>query len=661
MAETELQIVARLRDRMSPAIRRLQQGFARLTRGVGGIIRRLTSFRTALIGALGGGALVAGTKNIAEQGRELDLWSRKLGTSAEELSALSAAAELAGFDFDILREGLKTLQERMDDASRGNATYQEQFARLGVDVLDTEGNLQNVVEILPKISAGFQRVAERGGAQELVLITEDLIGGSENLLSVWLNEGPQAMQALIDRARELGFALDSTFTFRSTRFSQAFNELQQSLLATAQQLFTTLEPYLTAGVRLVAEWVREFRDMDVTLNDISDWIDRQIEWLVRNVAMFLQATLTMAAQVVAVFEKIATMVANLGAVIRRELLGAISGVASAIADLLTLGDRLGGFGLLGDALDAVGAGPNDAASELRKIAVAFRVASDASAKMIEPVDLGSQSLRELATRSGETARGMKDQALSVLDLIPGFSRYAEILREVLEEQEKLTGNGGRGSGGGSRKSGLSLFFSSFGQQINQSIDQWRNFAQAGIEAANSIANTIQSGLTTAITDAILGLESWEDAFKAFGQLVVYELVRIIVQMLIVQAIGAAIGFFGGTGGVAAVSGAAGSGAAVGSAGGGASGAVGSSAANGFAAGYNRSIESSALRELRSTGAPVSGGGSVVVEVNIPVQSTASSTEVVAAINSSRGQVGAALEEVVRTTMSGRRAVGRRFS
>lgn len=516
MADRPLEIRARLRDQMTGTLQRMRQGVRRFVSSAvtrfGQLARRLISLRGILATVLSGSVLIYWQKRIADMGVDLDTWATKLGTSAERLSALQFAVETSGFEFDALREGLKTLQERMDDASRGNVTYSEQFARLGVAVTDTDGNLRNVVDVLPEVAEGFRRVAGRGGAQDLVLITEDLIGGSENLLSVWLQQGPEAIRDALQRAAEVGAILDRAFTTAANRFARAWAEAVAVIRGTVAALFTSLEPYLTAGAEMLRQWASAIRlDPEGTiqrfLEGVRDVIADAIRIIGRGVAFVIRG--------------LASFVESLEIALKAVLI-ALQRISIAI-----LGLRL----IIAEALG------RDTTSLLLQL-------GEAASNTWGDFDAGSGRLRAFAAGTEMFTASLGSMLERLTTSMPWLDQYLARVRELQAEQPAPAG----GDSDPVQEIGqMQQYLEAFGGQLEQVRSQWANMKQAGQDAARQVGASLQTGLAGALQSIAEGTKSAGEAFADFGKLVLRSIIGMIAQFAALVALAAAFNLLTGGG------------------------------------------------------------------------------------------------------------------
>lgn len=433
-------------------------------------------------------------KSLADSGVELDTWARKIGISVEKLSALRFAVERQGFSFDQLREGLKTLQENMDDAVRGNATYAEQFARIGVSVTDTNGRLRNVVDVLPDVAAGFRRVVQSGGVQELALVTADLLGDSESLLAVWLQQGPKAIEDGLRRAVEVGAILDQTFVAAARRFVTAWSEAVSVFRGLVADMFKAVEPFLTAATDMFREWMSNLRlDPSGLVEGIRRAITEAIDWIVRALGQFVANAIRVAAFFLDTWQHVVNSVQR-GSTQMAQSLGLLK-----LAWQKTFG------------LDTTETG---------------QALTDSLFETERLVDMGGDALRAYADGAEASTQSVSRFLGTLAKSLPWLDAYLQRVRELQATPPAAADDGPNGPGGATQ---LQRFIGGFGEQLGKVREQWTNFTQQGSAAAVTFGSALQTNLAGSIESFLDGTRSAGQAFKDFGKLMIRSLIQMIAQ------------------------------------------------------------------------------------------------------------------------------------
>jgi hypothetical protein len=479
--------------------------FGTVTNGFRAIGRAIFSVQGLLAGAFAffsGRAFVNQTRTISTLVGEYEIWAEKLGITTERLDALSFAAEQNGGSFDQMREGLKNLQERLDDAARGSVEFQRQFARLGIEVLDPQtGRIRNSADVLEQMAQAFAQLREQGRSEDLVKISEDLLGGSEQLLSVMLARGPDAIRVWTDMAKEMGLV-----TAQQARLgrvvAQSFNEIDRSWRAFQVAVLEEFGDEIVATIRTAAKFLREN----------SGFIIRVATDVITGIFQI----------VAAVGQAIITVV--------RAILRAIDVVSQAIDDVIA-GIR-DAVGFVSDLFGAAGP-PAAAAPTVR------RTGQDAS----QEIDKASTAIDTLESRFNR----LRGSFFATIDRMAtawvGFREQAqqEIGRVVVTAEHDLPK---------ALEGAFDRFFAGFSEGFAAWRDQLKEMSLFGANAAREIFGTVESASATFIETLIKGTARFKDAWKAALVSILDATIQTFSQLLARNLLGGLFNglFTGGLGG-----------------------------------------------------------------------------------------------------------------
>lgn len=208
---------------------------------LGAGIATAAKFGAALVagaGAAGAGmlALVNKTANAAD---EIDKLSERTGINREELQRWKYAAGQSGADIGKLETGIKKLSDVMDEAANGNKKATEGFEKLGISMDDLKNKSQEeIFEETMKALADMEEGAERNA------LGNDLLGKSYTEMLPLLNAGSDGMQALKDRADELGIVMSEDAVKANVLYGDTMDDLKQSFGAVFMELSNNFLPVL---------------------------------------------------------------------------------------------------------------------------------------------------------------------------------------------------------------------------------------------------------------------------------------------------------------------------------------------------------------------------------------------------------------------------------
>jgi hypothetical protein len=146
---------------------------------VNGNLSTLEGQFTKLTGVVSGFAALAGVtafagivKGAVDSAAGLHDMAQQTGASVESLSAMRAAAKLAGVDMEQVAGGLGKLSKNMLAASQGSGDAAKVFSALGISVTDSSGKMKTSDAVFLEFSRSLQTVgsaSERAAAAQLVL------------------------------------------------------------------------------------------------------------------------------------------------------------------------------------------------------------------------------------------------------------------------------------------------------------------------------------------------------------------------------------------------------------------------------------------------------------------------------------------------------------
>ena len=232
MAE-DVKVKIRLVDKVTKPLKSLAGGVKKSMTGMAGAVN-------GFAGALAIGKVVSFTKEIANMQDEMIKLGRTVGLSAKQVSGWKFAIELGGGSVSTLNTGMRSLSRGMADASRGTGEAQVAFKALGISVLDSEGNLKKVDDIMLEVSDAFS-VMESGAMKNAM--AQKIFGRAGTELINTLDQGSEAIKTQIDEGQKL-----SRVTEGSAKAAEEFNDtmlrFKTSMEGLGSGLISALDPAL---------------------------------------------------------------------------------------------------------------------------------------------------------------------------------------------------------------------------------------------------------------------------------------------------------------------------------------------------------------------------------------------------------------------------------
>ena len=243
--------------------------------------------KAAVVGAGAAvGALFGMANKAAETADKWDKLSLRTEIGVENLQRWGYAASQSGADITVLETGIKKLSDAQFDAASGNEKTAASFEKLGLSMTSLATMTpEQTFEAVMNGLAGMEEGAEKNS------LGNDLLGKSYVELKPLIAEGADGMQALKDRADELGLVMSEEAVTSGVVFGDTLDDVKSSLGMVATEVGVGVMP----AVQGMADWLLE--NMPViketsagVFNAIGDsikWIQDNSNWLIPVLATLL--------------------------------------------------------------------------------------------------------------------------------------------------------------------------------------------------------------------------------------------------------------------------------------------------------------------------------------------------------------------------------------
>ena len=209
------------------------------------------------------GAAIIGTvglmmKKYGEAGDAVHKMALRTGFSTETLSELKYAAEISGTSLGSLEKGVKKMATSIGDARLGLKTYTDAFALVGIEVKELDG--LNPEEQFMKIAMGIAAIEDPTDRANAAMKLLGSRAGTE-LLPLFA-EGVDGIEALCQKARDLGYSFDQEAAAGAARLVDAQTSLKTSVAGLGISISQTLSPHISKLTENLAD----------TIGKVSEWI-----------------------------------------------------------------------------------------------------------------------------------------------------------------------------------------------------------------------------------------------------------------------------------------------------------------------------------------------------------------------------------------------------
>ena len=220
-----------------------------------------------------GKALVSFTVDAAGYADDILTMSSVTGMSTEKLQELQYAAELVDVSVDTITGSMKKNLNAMTKVQNGNEAMTEAYKRLGVEVLDANGNLRDDETVYWELINALGQVTDETERDSLAM---QVLGKSAQDLNPLIEAGADKMAELAKQAHEAGAVMDEDALDAFGEFDDALNRLDAGASAAKNALGTILLPVLSDlagdGVDLLGQFTNGILDANGDISQMDDVI-----------------------------------------------------------------------------------------------------------------------------------------------------------------------------------------------------------------------------------------------------------------------------------------------------------------------------------------------------------------------------------------------------
>lgn len=219
-------------------------------------------------------AMIAGAKETAAYGDNIDKMSQKMGISAEAYQEWDAIMQHSGTSIEALKPSMKTLAQQAEKGS-------DAFQKLGISEEEVANLSQE--DLFARVISGLQGMEE---GTERTALTAELLGRGATELGALLNTSAEDTEAMRQRVHELGGVMSDEAVKAAAAFQDSLQDMTTSFDGLKRGIMGDLMPSLTTvmdgitelfsgngdeGIALVSEGVQSM--IDQISEKIPDVID----------------------------------------------------------------------------------------------------------------------------------------------------------------------------------------------------------------------------------------------------------------------------------------------------------------------------------------------------------------------------------------------------
>lgn len=200
-------------------------------------------------------ALIDMTKEAAEGAKEIETFASITGQSEQQVQQMQYASEKLGVSYDRVRDSLKEITNKMQEAENGSADTAAAFDKLKVSLRGQNGELRDAQDVFLDVIDALGNVENQS---ERDAIAMDLMSESAQELNPMIEAGRETIQQYAQAASDMGLVLEEDELKALTDVQSAFYDLEQQQKATKNQLAAEFAPYLTSFYSDMSEATRTF-------------------------------------------------------------------------------------------------------------------------------------------------------------------------------------------------------------------------------------------------------------------------------------------------------------------------------------------------------------------------------------------------------------------
>ena len=336
--EREIAIAEAKQKSFNKEIRKLEAS----TSTLGQASQKMADFGNATTKAgesLRGLSMVAGAVDLALAGLtvkagqtadDLNTMSKVTGISTTELQKYKYSADLLDVSVETIAKSQTKMKKSMLSAQQGSSTMADAFAKLGVSIEDSNGNLRSQDEVFAE---SIKALGEMANETERDALAMQIFGKSATELNPLIEDNGETFQRVADIFASNGLeVVDQETIDNANRFQDALDTIKATGMVTLSTIGMQLAGYLAPAMEKVAE----------VLGKVMGWLSQldpqvlTIIGIIAGVIAVLSPLLIVVGKIAFAISSIMTLMTTLGPILAG-LSGPIGIVIAIIGALIAVG------------------------------------------------------------------------------------------------------------------------------------------------------------------------------------------------------------------------------------------------------------------------------------------------------------------------------------
>lgn len=336
--EREIAIAEAKQKSFNKEIRKLEAS----TSTLGQASQKMADFGNATTKAgesLRGLSMVAGAVDVALAGLtvkagqtadDLNTMSKVTGISTTELQKYKYSADLLDVSVETIAKSQTKMKKSMLSAQQGSSTMADAFAKLGVSIEDSNGNLRSQDEVF---ADSIKALGEMANETERDALAMQIFGKSASELNPLIEDNGETFERVAQIFANNGLeVVDQETIDKANRFQDALDTLKATGMATLSTIGMQLAGYLAPAMEKISE----------VLGKVMGWLSQldpqvlTIIGIIAGVIAVLSPLLIVVGKIAFAISSIMTLMTTLGPILAG-LSGPIGIVIAIIGALIAVG------------------------------------------------------------------------------------------------------------------------------------------------------------------------------------------------------------------------------------------------------------------------------------------------------------------------------------
>ena len=198
--------------------------------------------------------LMSITKESAEYAKEVKTLASVTGQSVEEVQEWQYASDMLGVTYDRVKDSLKEITNKMQEAQNGSEDTAKAFETLGVKIEGTDGNLRSADAVFYDVIDSLGNMQNQAQRDALAM---DLMSESAQELNPLIEVGSEGLKKYTDEAHEMGYVLDNEAVEALAATDAAQQKLLKTQEAVTKQISAEYAPYMTEALGDTADFIQK--------------------------------------------------------------------------------------------------------------------------------------------------------------------------------------------------------------------------------------------------------------------------------------------------------------------------------------------------------------------------------------------------------------------